>query len=55
MSCADDSTSPTSQSQGYTKTHADNPPGLIPRATYYGRVGLELGKLIVNNRGMAPP
>ncbi|KAH6643149.1 mitochondrial ATP synthase g subunit-domain-containing protein [Boeremia exigua] len=29
--------------------------GLIPQATYYGRVGLELGKLIVKQRSMAPP
>ncbi|KAF2622955.1 putative mitochondrial F1F0-ATP synthase g subunit [Macroventuria anomochaeta] len=29
--------------------------GLIPQATYYGRVTLELGKLIVQQRSMAPP
>jgi F-type H+-transporting ATPase subunit g len=29
--------------------------GLVPRATYYGRVGLELGKLIAHQRSMAPP
>ncbi|KAH7086430.1 mitochondrial ATP synthase g subunit-domain-containing protein [Paraphoma chrysanthemicola] len=28
---------------------------LIPRVTYYSRVGLELGKLIVHQRSMAPP
>ncbi|KAF2677770.1 putative mitochondrial F1F0-ATP synthase g subunit [Lentithecium fluviatile CBS 122367] len=28
---------------------------LIPRVTYYSRVGLELGKLIAHQRGMAPP
>ncbi|KNG48824.1 atp-dependent rna helicase rok1 [Stemphylium lycopersici] len=29
--------------------------GLVPRATYYGRVGLELGKLIAHQRSMQPP
>ncbi|KAL6708849.1 ATP synthase subunit G atp20 [Coniothyrium glycines] len=29
--------------------------GLVPKATYYGRVGLELGKLIAHQRSMAPP
>lgn len=29
--------------------------GLVPRVTYYSRVGLELGKLIAHQRGMAPP
>ncbi|KAJ4292750.1 ATP synthase subunit G atp20 [Kalmusia sp. IMI 367209] len=28
---------------------------LIPRVVYYSRVGLELGKLVVHQRGMAPP
>ncbi|PSN67120.1 hypothetical protein BS50DRAFT_573863 [Corynespora cassiicola Philippines] len=28
---------------------------LIPRVTYYSRVGLELGKLVAHQRGMAPP
>ena len=28
---------------------------LVPRITYYSRVGLELGKLVVQQRGMAPP
>ena len=32
-------------------THA----GLVPQVTYYSRVGLELGKLLVHQRGMAPP
>jgi hypothetical protein len=30
-------------------------PGLVPQMTYYGRVGLELGKLIAHQRSMAPP
>ncbi|KAF1832587.1 hypothetical protein BDW02DRAFT_502666 [Decorospora gaudefroyi] len=29
--------------------------GLVPQATYYGKVGLELGKLIAHQRSMAPP
>ncbi|XP_014551881.1 hypothetical protein COCVIDRAFT_19920 [Bipolaris victoriae FI3] len=29
--------------------------GIIPRATYYGKVGLELGKLIAQQRNMQPP
>jgi len=29
--------------------------GLVPQITYYSRVGLELGKLLVHQRGMAPP
>jgi hypothetical protein len=29
--------------------------GLVPKATYYGRVGLELGKLIAHQRSMQPP
>ena len=33
----------------------DKSPGLVPRATYYGRVGLELGKLIAHQRSMQPP
>ncbi|KAF9728954.1 hypothetical protein PMIN04_011776 [Paraphaeosphaeria minitans] len=28
---------------------------LIPRVIYYSRVGLELGKLVAHQRGMAPP
>ncbi|CAI6339865.1 unnamed protein product [Periconia digitata] len=28
---------------------------LIPRVSYYSRVALELGKLVVNQRAMAPP
>jgi hypothetical protein len=29
--------------------------GIVPQLTYYSKVGLELGKLIVHQRGMAPP
>ncbi|KAL5119793.1 ATP synthase subunit G atp20 [Pleosporales sp. CAS-2024a] len=29
--------------------------GLVPTLTYYSKVGLELGKLIVHQRGMTPP
>jgi hypothetical protein len=29
--------------------------GMVPQLTYYSKVGLELGKLIVHQRGMAPP
>ncbi|RMZ67346.1 atp-dependent rna helicase rok1 [Pyrenophora seminiperda CCB06] len=29
--------------------------GLVPKATYYGKVGLELGKLIAHQRSMQPP
>ncbi|CBX97746.1 similar to mitochondrial F1F0-ATP synthase g subunit [Plenodomus lingam JN3] len=29
--------------------------GIIPTATYYSKVGLELGKLIAHQRAMAPP
>lgn len=29
--------------------------GLVPQVTYYSRVGLELGKLVVQQRAMAPP
>ncbi|KAH9880758.1 hypothetical protein IAQ61_001052 [Plenodomus lingam] len=31
------------------------PAGIIPTATYYSKVGLELGKLIAHQRAMAPP
>lgn len=30
-------------------------PALIPQVVYYSRVGLELGKLVAHQRGMAPP
>ncbi|OAK97536.1 hypothetical protein IQ06DRAFT_254092 [Phaeosphaeriaceae sp. SRC1lsM3a] len=29
--------------------------GIVPQLTYYSKVGLELGKLIAHQRGMAPP
>ncbi|KAH3907245.1 hypothetical protein HBI56_183800 [Parastagonospora nodorum] len=29
--------------------------GMVPLLTYYSKVGLELGKLIVHQRGMTPP
>ena len=34
---------------------SDRITGIIPRATYYGKVGLELGKLIAQQRSMQPP
>jgi F-type H+-transporting ATPase subunit g len=29
--------------------------GIVPQLQYYSKVGLELGKLIVHQRAMAPP
>lgn len=31
------------------------PAGVVPLLTYYSKVGLELGKLMVHQRGMTPP
>ncbi|KAF1922900.1 uncharacterized protein M421DRAFT_426394 [Didymella exigua CBS 183.55] len=47
--------STASQAQGRVGRLVGAVQGLIPKATYYGRVGLELGKLITHSRGMAPP
>ncbi|KAF3002389.1 hypothetical protein E8E13_002053 [Curvularia kusanoi] len=44
-----------SQAQGRVGRLVGAVQGLVPKATYYGRVGLELGKLIVQQRSMAPP
>jgi F-type H+-transporting ATPase subunit g len=39
----------------HPESHTDIITGLVPKATYYGRVGLELGKLIAHQRSMQPP
>lgn len=47
--------STASQAQGRVGRLVGAVQGLVPKATYYGRVGLEVGKLIVQQRSMAPP
>jgi F-type H+-transporting ATPase subunit g len=43
--------------QGITDTGGTLTPtaGIVPQLQYYSKVGLELGKLIVHQRAMAPP
>ncbi|KAF1954629.1 mitochondrial F1F0-ATP synthase-like protein g subunit [Byssothecium circinans] len=43
------------QAQAKTGGIVQRVQALIPRVTYYSRVGLELGKLIAHQRAMAPP